>query len=44
MCATQVKNTFLTLSPRAKPIRSVRTADGALCDLGSLLDDEAVDE
>ncbi|CAK8994037.1 unnamed protein product [Durusdinium trenchii] len=37
----QVKNTFLTLSPRAKPIRSVRTADGALCELGSLLDDEA---
>ena len=37
----QVKNTFLTLSPRAKPIRSVRTADGALCDLGSVLDDEA---
>ena len=26
----QVKNTFLTLSPRAKPIRSVRTADGPL--------------
>lgn len=31
----QVKNTFLTFAPQAKPIRSVRTADGALCFLGS---------
>lgn len=30
----QVKNTFLTFSPQVKPIRAVRTADGALCDLG----------
>jgi len=36
----QVKNTFLTFSPQMKPIRSVRTAEGALCALGSLLDDE----
>lgn len=36
----QVKNTFLTLSPQVKPIRSVRTAEGALCALSSLLDDE----
>eukprot|EP00933_Yihiella_yeosuensis_P002157 TRINITY_DN10357_c5_g1_i1.p1 TRINITY_DN10357_c5_g1~~TRINITY_DN10357_c5_g1_i1.p1 ORF type:complete len:649 (-),score=174.45 TRINITY_DN10357_c5_g1_i1:322-2268(-) len=36
----QVKNTFITLSPQMKPIRSVRTAEGALCSLGSLLDDE----
>eukprot|EP00440_Ansanella_granifera_P071520 gb/GFBE01077618.1/.p1 GENE.gb/GFBE01077618.1/~~gb/GFBE01077618.1/.p1 ORF type:complete len:622 (+),score=131.18 gb/GFBE01077618.1/:1-1866(+) len=36
----QVKNTFLTLTPQVKPIRSVRTAEGALCTLGSLLDDE----
>lgn len=27
----QVKNTFLTFSPETKPIRSVRTAEGALC-------------
>jgi len=31
----QVKNTFLTFAPQAKPIRSVRTADGALCSLAS---------
>lgn len=31
----QVKNTFLTISPQVKPIRSVRTAEGALCTLGA---------
>jgi hypothetical protein len=36
----QVKNTFLTYSPQVKPIRSVRTAEGALCTLGVLSDDE----
>mmetsp|Transcript_64182 Transcript_64182/g.115440 ORF Transcript_64182/g.115440 Transcript_64182/m.115440 type:complete len:635 (-) Transcript_64182:144-2048(-) len=36
----QVKNTFLNYTPQAKPIRSVRTAEGALYSLGSLLDDE----
>jgi len=37
----QVKNTFLTFSPpQVKPIRSVRTAEGSLSALGSLLDDE----
>jgi len=36
----QVKNTFLTFSPQAKPIRSVRTAEGALCTLGSVDADE----
>jgi hypothetical protein len=30
----QVKNTFLTFTPQVKPIRSVRTAEGALCNLG----------
>jgi len=30
----QVKNTFLTLMPQSRPIRAVRTADGALCSLG----------
>jgi hypothetical protein len=30
----EVKNTFLTFSPQMKPIRSIRTADGALCSLG----------
>jgi len=30
----QVKNTFLALRPQVKPIRSVRTAEGALCSLG----------
>eukprot|EP00931_Biecheleriopsis_adriatica_P054636 TRINITY_DN3216_c0_g1_i1.p1 TRINITY_DN3216_c0_g1~~TRINITY_DN3216_c0_g1_i1.p1 ORF type:complete len:659 (+),score=145.82 TRINITY_DN3216_c0_g1_i1:51-2027(+) len=36
----QVKNTFLTLTPEVKkPIRSIRTADGALCALSGLLDD-----
>mmetsp|Transcript_19121 Transcript_19121/g.45020 ORF Transcript_19121/g.45020 Transcript_19121/m.45020 type:complete len:521 (-) Transcript_19121:241-1803(-) len=29
----QVKNTFLTWSPQTKPIRSVKTAEGALCTL-----------
>lgn len=29
----EVKNTFLTFSPDAPPMRSVRTADGALCSL-----------
>jgi hypothetical protein len=29
----QVKNTFLTFTPQVKPIRSVRTAEGALCSL-----------
>lgn len=37
----QVKNTFLTLGSQMKPIRSVRTAEAALCSLGSLLDDES---
>jgi len=37
----QVKNTFLTFSPQSKPIRSVRTAEGALCTLGALDDEEA---
>lgn len=36
----QVKNTFLTFSPQVKPIRSVRTAEGALCSLGGLGDDD----
>mmetsp|Transcript_74884 Transcript_74884/g.219373 ORF Transcript_74884/g.219373 Transcript_74884/m.219373 type:complete len:608 (-) Transcript_74884:299-2122(-) len=36
----QVKNTFLTFTPQTKPIRSVRTAEGALCTLGALGDDE----
>lgn len=31
----QVKNTFLTFTPNVKPIRSVRTAEGALCSLVS---------
>jgi len=38
----QVKNTFLAFSPEnssQRPIRSVRTADGALCSLGSLGED-----
>lgn len=36
----QVKNTFLTFSPQAKPMRSVRTAEGALCTLGALDSEE----
>lgn len=37
----QVKNTFLTFSsPPMKPIRSVRTAEGALCSLGGDDEDE----
>lgn len=30
----QVKNTFLTYTPQVRPIRTVRTAEGALCTLG----------
>lgn len=30
----QVKNTFLSFTPQLKPMRSVRTAEGALCSLG----------
>lgn len=32
----QVKNTFLTFSPKMKPIRLVRTAEGALSAMGGL--------
>lgn len=35
-----VKNTFLTLDEQAKPLRSVRTAEGALCFLGGDLEIE----
>jgi len=35
----QVKNTFLTFSPQVRPIRAVRTAEGALCTLGDDCDD-----
>lgn len=36
----QVKNTFLSFTPPSKPMRSVRTAEGALCTLAENADED----